>query len=78
LVVCAQRLRIFGDPAAGQELPQALIFPGSGRKPTSASVGRRRRRHIAQELIAAVTLGRGQVVRNQPARLFDCDLDTVL
>ena len=44
----------------------------------SAGEGRRRRRHIAQELIAAVTLDRGQVVRDQPARPFDCDIDTVL
>ena len=36
-------------------------------------LGRRRRRHIAQELIAAVTLDRGEVVRDQPARTFDCD-----
>ncbi len=33
---------------------------------------------IAQELIAAVTLDRGQVVRDQPVRPFDCDLDTAL
>jgi hypothetical protein len=54
------------------------ILPESRLKPASASVGRRRRRHIAQERIAAVTLDRGQVVRDQPARPFDCDLDTVL
>jgi hypothetical protein len=43
-----------------------------------ARVGRRTRRHIAQELIAAVTLNRGQVMRDQPVRPFDCDPDTVL
>jgi hypothetical protein len=31
----------------------------SGVKPTSVRVGRRRRRHLAQELIAAVTFDRG-------------------
>src|SRR5215831_13715887 len=45
---------------------------------TSARLGRRRGRHIAQELIAAVTLDRGEVVRNQPTRTFDCDLDIAL
>ena len=54
------------------------LTSGSAREPTSASVGRRRRRHIAQELIAAVTLDRGQVVRDQPTRSFDRDRDTVL
>ncbi len=54
------------------------ILPESRLKPTSVGVGRRRRRHIAQELIAAVALDRGQVVRDQPVWPLDCDLDTVL
>ena len=48
------------------------------RELTSARTGRRGRRHIAQELIAAVPLDHGQVVRDQPARPFDCHLDTIL
>jgi hypothetical protein len=46
-------LRVFGDQVTTQE------FPYGGREPTSTSVGRRRRRHIAQELIAAVPFDRG-------------------
>jgi hypothetical protein len=54
------------------------ILPESRLKPTSVGEGRRRRRHIAQERIAAVTLDRGQVVRDQPTWPLDGDLDTVL
>ena len=56
----------------------SAYLPGAAVSPRQTSVRRRRRRHIAQELIAAVTFDRGQVVRDQPARPFDCDLDTLL
>src|SRR5215813_13987852 len=45
---------------------------------TSVRVGRRTRRHIAQERVAAVALDRVQVVGDQPGRPFDCDLDAIL
>ncbi len=80
--VTAQRASRYRTPLNGLAYAavgsQRLSCPGAAMSPPSASVRRRRRRHIAQELIVAVTFDRGQVVRDQPARPFDCDLDTVL
>lgn len=50
----------------------------AAREPTSCRVGWRRRRHVAQELITAVTFDCGEVVRDQPVWPFDCDLDAIL
>ena len=74
---CALSLESLAAKQPRRNFPKRIL-PESRLKPASAGVGRRRRRHIAQELIAAVTLDRGQVVRDQLARPFDCDLDTVL
>src|SRR6476660_3727696 len=41
------------------------------------NVRRRRRRHIAQELIAAMAFERGQVVRNQAVGPLDRDFDSI-
>ena len=59
-------------------VPLARSLPSDVRIPRSAGEGRRRGRHVAQELVAAVTLDRGQVVRDQSLRPLDRDLDTVM
>jgi len=58
--------------------PYVLILHARRREPTSYRVARRRRRHVAQELITAVTFDCGKVVRDQPVWPFDCDLDAIL
>lgn len=59
-------------------IKSSLIAPHFAWKRTSVRVAWRTKWHIAQELIATATLDRGEVVRDQPARPFDCDLVAVL
>ena len=58
--------------------PTASPTSIAARELTSSRVGWRRRRHVAQELITAVTFDCGEVVRDQPVWPFDCDLDAIL
>src|SRR6516225_6844277 len=55
----------------------AFTFPAHGIPRASPVDQRWRRRHVTQELVAAVAFDISQIVRHEPGRLFDRDLERV-